>query len=100
LYSIRYPNSLAWVYSQVTQLLGFRKRSEEHKTQWLGMTGEPVSRDLFVEVLRRRDGEIPWPASMPDFSGVVLQVTSLFRASSTSAWVFQNGRTILRLSRR
>src|SRR5258707_9840028 len=27
---------------------------------------------------------------MPDFSGVVLQVTSLFRASSTSAWVFQN----------
>ncbi len=61
LYSIRYPNSLAWVYSQATQLLGFRMRSEEHKTQWLGMTGEPVFRDLFLEVLRRRDGEIPWP---------------------------------------
>lgn len=61
LYSIRYPNSLAWVYSQVTQLLGFRKRLEEHKTQWLGITGEPVFRDLFLEVLRRSDGKIPWP---------------------------------------
>jgi carbamoyltransferase len=61
LHSIRFPNSLAWVYSQVTQLLGFRKRSEEHKTQWLGITGEPVFRDLFLEVLRRGDGKTPWP---------------------------------------
>lgn len=61
LQSIRYPNSLAWVYSQVTQLIGFRRRSEEHKTQWLGMTGEPAFRELFLEVLRRREGKIPWP---------------------------------------
>ena len=61
LQSIRYPNSLAWVYSQVTQLIGFRRQSEEHKTQWLGMTGEPAFRELFLEVLRRREGKIPWP---------------------------------------
>jgi len=59
--SIRFPNSLAWVYSQVTELLGFRKRSEEHKTTWLGTTGEPVFRDLFLEILRRSNGKIPWP---------------------------------------
>ena len=61
LHSIHFPNSLAWVYSQVTELLGFRKRSEEHKTQWLGSTGEPVFRDLFLEMLRRGNGKIPWP---------------------------------------
>jgi carbamoyltransferase len=61
LHSIRYPNSLAWVYSQVTELIGFRKRSEEHKTQWMGMTAEPVFRDLFLEVLRRRNAKVSWP---------------------------------------
>src|SRR5579862_6361359 len=30
--SVAFPNSLAWVYSQVTRLLGFRPHSEEHKT--------------------------------------------------------------------
>jgi len=61
LHSIRFPNSLAWVYSQVTGLLGFRKRSEEHKTQWLSTTGEAVFLDLFLEVIRRTGGKIPWP---------------------------------------
>src|SRR5260370_22552347 len=53
LYSIRYPNSLSWGYSQVTQLLGFRKRSGAHKTQWLGMRGQPVFCGLFLEGPRR-----------------------------------------------
>ena len=61
LYSIRFPHSPAWVYSQVTRLLGFRKRSEEHKTQWLSMTGEPVFRNLFLSVMRRNNAKIPWP---------------------------------------
>ncbi len=61
LHSIRFPNSLAWVYSQVTGLLGFRRRSDEHKTQWLSLTGEPVFKDLFLEILRRGNGQISWP---------------------------------------
>src|SRR5690242_7159876 len=61
MHSIRFPHSLAWVYSQVTGLLGFRKRSEEHKTQWLSTTGQAVFLDLFLEVLGRRGGKIPWP---------------------------------------
>lgn len=50
--SVAFPDSLAWVYSQVTRLLGFRSHGEEHKTQWLGLAGEPVFLDLFLEALR------------------------------------------------
>ncbi len=59
LHSIHFPNSLAWVYSQVTELVGFRQHSEEHKTQWLSTTGEPVFRDVFLQILRHGQG--PWP---------------------------------------
>ncbi|MGB8542642.1 MAG: carbamoyltransferase N-terminal domain-containing protein [Candidatus Acidiferrales bacterium] len=52
LQSVAFPNSLAWVYSQVTRLLGFRPHSEEHKSQWLGLLGEPVFLDLFLDALR------------------------------------------------
>ena len=51
--SISLPHSLAFVYTQVTQLLGFSPHSEEHKTQWLSFAGEPVFADLFLEILRR-----------------------------------------------
>jgi len=50
--SISVPHSLAWVFNQVTRLLGFSARAEEHKTQWLSLVGEPVFSDLFVEMLR------------------------------------------------
>jgi len=51
--SIPFPNSLAWVFTQMTQFLGFSPHSEEHKTQWLSLSGEPIFSDLFVEMLRR-----------------------------------------------
>lgn len=51
--SIPLPHSLAWIYTQVTQLLGFSAHAEEHKTQWLSFSGEPVFSDLFLQVLRR-----------------------------------------------
>ncbi len=50
--SIAFPNSLAWVYSQATRLLGFQPHSEEHKTQWLGLAGEPAFLNLFLDALR------------------------------------------------
>jgi carbamoyltransferase len=52
--SISFPHSLAWVYSQVTKLLGFRPHGDEHKTQWLSLGGEPVFANLFLDLLRRR----------------------------------------------
>jgi len=63
--SIPFPNSVAWVYSQVTKLLGFQWHSEEHKTQWLSMTGEPIFTGLFLEILRR--GKDHWPSVNPRF---------------------------------
>ncbi len=57
--SLAFPNSLAYVYSQVTRLLGFQPRSDEHKTQWLSMEGEPAHKDAFLEILRRQPNGPP-----------------------------------------
>ena len=65
--SVALPHSLAWVYSQVTKLLGFRPHADEHKTQWLSIYGEVEAAggaagattgaaeltNLFLEMLRR-----------------------------------------------
>jgi carbamoyltransferase len=59
--SVALPHSLAWVYSQVTKLLGFRAHADEHKTQWLSIydgaggaaTGGGEYTELFLEMLRR-----------------------------------------------
>src|SRR5215831_2198535 len=38
---ILFPNSMGELYGRVTQMLGFRARSDEHMTQWLSTTGLP-----------------------------------------------------------
>jgi len=55
--SISYSNSIGWLYSQVTDMLGFAASKEEHKTQWLGLEGEPIYKGVFLNVLRRQ-GEL------------------------------------------
>jgi carbamoyltransferase len=59
LQSVPFPHSLAWVYSRVSQLLGFRARNDEHKTQWLSLVGNPVFGDVFLAILRSRPGSPP-----------------------------------------
>ena len=56
---ISFPHSLAWVYTQVTKLLGYGPHDDEHKTQWLSTTGEPVFTDLFTGMLRRSSDSPP-----------------------------------------
>jgi carbamoyltransferase len=56
---IAFPNSPAWVYSQVTELLGFAARKDEHKTQWLSLGGEPVYKAAFLEMLRAPGSCLP-----------------------------------------
>ena len=87
--SIRFPHSIAWVYSQVTGLLGFSKRSEEHKTQWLSTTGDPIFVDLFLEVIRQARGKVPWPRINPrffrrGFTGEVAFSKEFYRRLGTS----------------
>ena len=59
LQSISFPHSVAWVYSQITELLGFVPRKEEHKTQWLSMGGPATFKGLFLEMLRDSRSPIP-----------------------------------------
>jgi len=54
--TLAFPHSLAWVYTQITALLGFVPRKEEHKTQWLGMSGEPLFKDVLLDLMRGGSG--------------------------------------------
>ncbi len=56
---IQFPNSLGWLFTQVTRLLGFAAHRDEHKTQWLGMGTEPAFEKLFLDILRRKRGSLP-----------------------------------------
>ena len=57
--SIPFPNSPAWVFSQVTDLIGFTPHGDEHKTQWLGLEGDPAFENLFLGLLRPSPGKMP-----------------------------------------
>lgn len=46
-----YPDSLGDLYARVTELLGFTANADEHKVQWLSTSGEPVYRDLFLQII-------------------------------------------------
>jgi len=56
---IPYPHSLAWLYSRITEILGFASHADEHKTQWLSLGGEPAYREVFRDMLRQsKDGSL------------------------------------------
>jgi carbamoyltransferase len=57
--TISFANSVGWIYSRVTDLLGFIPSREEHKTQWLSLEGEPVYKDVFLHMLRRPGDSLP-----------------------------------------
>ncbi|MGO9863374.1 MAG: carbamoyltransferase [Terriglobales bacterium] len=57
--TMSYSDSIGWVYSRVTELLGFIPSKDEHKTQWLGLEGEPVYKDIFLRMLRRSGDGFP-----------------------------------------
>jgi carbamoyltransferase len=56
--TIPFPHSLAWVFSQITDLVGFRPHREEHKTQWLSLEGEPTYKEVLLKMLRARGGPL------------------------------------------
>lgn len=56
---ISFTNSVGWIYSRITDLLGFIPSKEEHKTQWLSLEGEPVYKDVFLRMLRRPGDVMP-----------------------------------------
>jgi carbamoyltransferase len=57
--SIPFPHSPAWIFSQVTDLIGLTPQADEHKTQWLGLEGEAVFENFFIELLRSSASKPP-----------------------------------------
>ena len=57
--TIPFPHSLAWVYSQVVEFLGFRPHKDEHKLQWLSVSGAPEYERVFLDMLRKKPGAAP-----------------------------------------
>ncbi len=55
----RFPHSLAWLYSQVTDMAGFVPHLEEHKAQWLSLEGQPSFKPIFLKMLRGSPGLSP-----------------------------------------
>jgi carbamoyltransferase len=45
------PDSIGELYGRVTELLGFEANLDEHKVQWLSVTGDDRYRALFTEIL-------------------------------------------------
>ncbi|HVW83732.1 MAG TPA: carbamoyltransferase C-terminal domain-containing protein [Bryobacteraceae bacterium] len=48
---ILYPDSIGELYGRVTELLGFRARSDEHWVQWLSASGKPGYLEVFEDIL-------------------------------------------------
>ena len=52
LQTLKFPDSLGWFYTRVTELAGLRPHKDEHKIQWLSKDGQPeylpVFRKLFT----------------------------------------------------
>jgi carbamoyltransferase len=59
LQAMRFPNSLGWLYSRLTEALGFRAKRDEHKTQWLGKNGQPRFLSALRRVFRRDSRGLP-----------------------------------------
>jgi len=57
--AVRFPNSFGWLYGSVTELLGFRARADEHRTQWLACAGEPVYRGVFEQLFASDRESLP-----------------------------------------
>jgi carbamoyltransferase len=45
------PDSIGDLYGRVAELLGFEANTDEHKVQWLSITGDGRFKDLFAEIL-------------------------------------------------
>jgi carbamoyltransferase len=55
--TINYPHSLGWLYTAVSQWLGFPKYGDEGKVMGLAPYGQPVYLDQFRKIVRlQRDG--------------------------------------------
>ena len=75
LHTMKFPDSLGWFYSRVTELAGLRSHKDEHKLQWLSKDGQPEYLPVFRKLFAWRANGIPvlnrrYFAPGPDHRGV------------------------------
>jgi carbamoyltransferase len=66
---ILYPDSMGELYGRVTELLGFRRRADEHRVQWLSATGEPRYQGVFAAIVRNHSLDQSWFDAGPQRHG-------------------------------
>jgi carbamoyltransferase len=57
--SLKYPDSLGWFYSRVTELAGFRPDGDEYKLQWLAKDGQPEYLNVFRKLFLWKSNGMP-----------------------------------------
>jgi len=57
--TLKFPDSLGWFYTRVTELAGLRFHKDEHKLQWLSKDGEPEYLPLFRKLFTWKSDGVP-----------------------------------------
>ncbi len=75
LHALKFPDSLGWFYTRVTELAGLRPHKDEHKLQWLSKDGEPEFLPAFRKLFTWKSNGLPFLnrryfAGGPDHHGI------------------------------
>ena len=75
LQALKFPDSLGWFYTRVTELAGLRPHKDEHKLQWLSKDGQPEYLPVFRKLFTWKAGGLPslnrrYFAPGPDHRGI------------------------------
>ena len=54
-----FPDSLGDLFSRLTEMLGYEPRADEHKVQWMSVSGRPTYLDVFRKLLRHGGSVLP-----------------------------------------
>ena len=59
LHTLKFPDSLGWFYTRVTELAGLRFHKDEPKLQWLSKDGEPEYLPVFRKLFLWKSNGVP-----------------------------------------
>jgi carbamoyltransferase len=59
LQKLKFPDSLGWFYTRITELAGLRFHNDEHKIQWLSKDGEPEYLPVFRKLFTWKSSGVP-----------------------------------------
>ena len=57
--TMKFPDSLGWFYTRITEVAGLRPHKDEHKLQWLSKDGEPEYLPVFRKLFTWRANGMP-----------------------------------------